>query len=381
MLTVTGDSPERGTPMSNIRTDFGRVTSRPVPFGTVPKCPNQLGYRMPAEWEPHESTWLAWPRNPETWSHLEEIESIYIEIISILTRGEKVKILVNDSREERQVFSKLSKNKIRTESVQFFQIKTHDAWIRDYGPNLIVKEESGKKKLAVNRWIFNAWGSKYEEHLQDDVASQQILDWLKLPIFETNFVLEGGSIDHNGKGVILTTEQCLLNPNRNPGYSKEKIETILKNYLCAKHIIWLGNGIEGDDTDGHVDDIARFVNSSTVLAAVESNPKDNNYKPLHNNLKRLQKSTNQNGKKLNVIELPMPGRIDAPFGRLPASYANFYIGNSAVLIPIFDDPNDKPALRIIESVFSGRHVIGIRSEALMEGLGGIHCLTHEQPAI
>lgn len=340
--------------------------------------PSQLGYRMPAEWEKHAATWLAWPHNPETWSDLKSIESIYVDFVEILSQGETIHLLVQDETEKSKASRLFSKRHIDLSKVTFHEINTCDAWIRDYGPNFIVKEEKGKRALAVNRWIFNAWGSKYEEHLQDDEAAKQILNWLKLPIFETNFILEGGSIDSNGNGIILTTAQCLLNQNRNKHLSKEKIEMYLKKYLSAKEIIWLSSGIEGDDTDGHVDDIARFVNINTILTIVEENRRDPNYKLLQENLKIL-KQTRIEKNKLNIVELPMPRKIESSFGRLPASYANFYIANQAVLVPIFGDPNDSIALKIIENCFCDRKVIGIRCEKLVEGLGGIHCLTHEEP--
>lgn len=346
--------------------------------------PQALGYRLPAEWEKHEATWLAWPHNPETWEDLKEIEAIYAEIIACLTAGEKTVILVNDEREEESARKKLSKKGVRLPQVRFLRIKTWDAWIRDYGPNFIMRENSrssGGGRLAINRWIFNAWGSKYDEHKEDDQASRQIAGSLGLPVFEPHFVLEGGSIDGNGEGMILTTEECLLNSSRNPAFGKRQIEESLRNYLGAQNIIWLGKGIEGDDTDGHVDDIARFVNRNTVIAAVETNPADKNYEPLKENLKRLKKAEDQSDKKLNVIELPMPKPLWAGSVRLPASYANFYIANHAVLVPVFGCPSDKTVLRILEEVFPDRAVLGIRSEVLVYGFGGIHCLTHEQPAI
>ncbi len=344
--------------------------------------PAALGYRMPAEWEKHEATWLAWPHNPETWTDLREIESIYIEIISLLVRGEKVNLLVNNLPEEERISAVLSKNKINLSQIRFFKIKTCDAWIRDYGPNFIVKKNVPKGgQLAVNRWIFNAWGGKYEEHKEDDKASREITHSLGVTVFEPGIVLEGGSIDSNGKGTILTTEECLLNPNRNSHLGKKEIEDYLKRYLAVQQIIWLKEGIEGDDTDGHIDDIARFVNANTVVAAVEGNRADPNYELLQENLKCLKKEKDQDGKKLSVIPLPMPERVSFSRERAPASYANFYIANAAVLVPIFGHPNDKAALKILKEFFPDRSVIGIRSTALVVGLGGIHCLTHEQPAV
>ncbi len=343
--------------------------------------PIQLGYRMPAEWELHEATWLTWPHNPETWSDLPTIESIYLDLIEVIVHDEWVHLLVQNKKEREVVSRKLAKRKVRLSQIHFHEIPTCDSWIRDYGPNFIVKTTLKERKAAVNRWIFNAWGSKYEEHLLDNDALQKIIAGFKVPVFETNFVLEGGSIDTNGNGIVLTTEQCLLHTNRNAHLSKDKIELHLKNYLGADKIVWLAGGIEGDDTDGHVDDLARFVNETTILVAVEPRRKDKNYAALRENFRRLKKAKNQNRNPFDLVELPMPQSVVAGGSRLPASYANFYITNAAVLVPIFDDPNDQEALRIIGSFFDDRTVIGIRSEKLLEGLGGIHCITHEQPAL
>ncbi len=348
----------------------------PIKTHTAPKT-----YRMCAEWEPHEATWLAWPHNAETWPNISKIEDLYAEMISEVLRGEKIRLLVNGAPEEDRVRVKLSKKKIDFSKITFLRISTTDAWIRDYGPNFVLSSGTSKTKIAVNHWIFNAWGAKYEEHQLDNKASKKIVDWLKIMTFEPGIVLEGGSIDVNGKGTVLTTEECLLNPNRNPGFDKTKVEAYLKTYLGVGRTVWLGEGIKGDDTDGHIDDIARFVNPNTVVCAVESNPKHTNFKVLSENKKRLQNATDQDGKKLTVIDLPMPKPLYASRKPLPASYANFYISNSAVLVPIFKDPNDKEVLKVFRSLFPGRSVIGIRSEILVHGLGGIHCVTHEEPAI
>lgn len=342
--------------------------------------PTKLGYRMPAEWERHEATWLTWPHNPETWPDLKKIESIYTEIISLLTRGERVKLLVSNPFEEEHALGLCAKASIDLSKIDTFQIPTCDAWIRDYGPNFVVSRANGKKELSVNRWIFNAWGSKYEEHLQDDQALESILNVLKLPIFYPEFILEGGSIDTNGAGILLTTEQCLLNSNRNSHLSKHQIELKLKEFLGIETIIWLKVGIAGDDTDGHIDDIARFVSERAIVTIVERNKKDENYDLLQENLKILKKAKSLSGEPLEIVELPAPGKVIYHKTRLPASYANFYIANSVVLVPIFGHENDPVALKILKSFFPGREVIGIRSEDLVIGLGGIHCLTHEEPA-
>jgi agmatine deiminase len=258
-------------------------------------------------------------------------------------------------------------------------VRPVDAWIRDYGPNFIVRSSHGKREVSLVRWIFNAWGGKYESLMQDDSIMDHLTPLLGLPVFRTGLVLEGGSIDTNGGGTVLVTDQCLLNPNRNPHLSRHGVEQALNHFLGFIHFIWLGEGIEGDDTDGHIDDIARFVNPATVVAAEETNTADRNEKPLRENLKRLREATDQRGKKLTVVTIPMPGRVEGPEGRLPASYLNFYIANGVVLVPIFGHAQDAAALRILQELFPKRRVLGIRSEDLVLGLGGIHCITHEEP--
>ena len=343
--------------------------------------PAALGYRMPAEWEHHDATWLAWPHNAETWpDQLDAVEGVYVQMIAQLTKGERVYVVVADAHDERYVYRKLTGQGIRLSQVFCLRAETHDAWIRDYGPNFLVKEGGSKVALAANRWIFNGWG-KYTEFKVDTEISGEITRFLGIPSFEPGLVLEGGSIDSNGLGTVLVTEECLLHRNRNPKLSREKIEQFLFDYLAARNLIWLGKGIAGDDTDGHVDDIARFVNENTVVCAVEKNQKDVNYKALEENRKRLSRAEDQDGNPLNVIEIPMPGAVKSGTARLPASYLNFYIANSAVLVPIFGDPNDATALKILGTCFPNRAIIGIRSESLVYGLGAIHCLTHEQPAV
>ncbi len=347
----------------------------------IKHIPAKVGYHMPAEWEKHEATWLAWPHNIETWpTQLSEVEKIYIQMVRVLAKGEKVHILVDDLREEERAKNQLSKDHVEMSQVFFFRIPTADVWIRDYGPNFIVKNDPLKSEPAFNRWIFNAWGERYESLKADHAVPDRLLEFLDIPFFEPGIILEGGSIDANGEGTVLTTEQCLLNPNRNPHLKKQDIEGYLKDFLGVTHVIWLGEGIVGDDTDGHVDDIARFIASDTILCAVEEDKKDANYSFLQDNLKRLEKATDQSGRQLKIIELPMPGKVDCADGRLPASYANFYIGNSAVLVPLYNHPNDSTALEILGSCFPTRQIVGIPCGPLVCGLGAIHCVTQQQPA-
>lgn len=343
--------------------------------------PRGLGYRMQAEWEPHEATWISWPHNKETWSgRVREIEKIYLQMIEALALGEKVRLLVNDEKTRDRVAGLLEKRKVKGNRVVYYLIPTVDAWIRDYGPTFILKGSGKEREIALVRWRFNAWGGKYALLAGDDRIQDELVPILGIPVFRPGLILEGGSIDTNGLGTALVTEQCLLNPNRNPHLSKLEIDSALKNFLGLTHVIWLGEGIEGDDTDGHIDDIARFVNPTMVVAAIEKDSSDANGKPLRENLERLKRATDQNGKKFELITLPMPGRVEDQMDRLPASYLNFYIGNAAVLVPIFGHPNDAVALKTLEDLFPKRKVIGIRSKALVLGLGGIHCVTHEEPA-
>src|SRR3989338_1053817 len=336
--------------------------------------PKNLGYRMPAEWEKHEATWLVWPKDPDTYPKgiIEPVEETYIKIISILAKGEKINLLVDNKETESKILSMLPSK----ENVFIHHIKSADVWVRDYGPIFIKKNN----EVAATKWVFNSWGNKYRELLMDNETGMQIAELAKKKIFEPGIVLESGSIETNGLGTCITTEQCLLNNNRNPKLSKEEIESYLKGYLGFEKIIWLKEGIEGDDTDGHVDDIARFVNRNTVVCMAEENQNDENYKNLEENFDILKKAHDQDGKKINVIPIPMPRKIEIPERRLAASYANFYIGNAVVLVPAFNDKNDEKAISIIGKFFPGKEVIGIDCRDLVNGYGGIHCITQQQPS-
>lgn len=306
---------------------------------------------MPAEWEEHGGTWLSWPKHKDSFPGkvLERVEDIYLQIIRTLQKYEKVFLLVNDI-----------KNKlIPAENVIFYNIKTVDIWTRDYAP-IFVRNEKGE--AAAIKWVFNAWGNKYEDLLADNDAGKKIAEASGVKVFYPDIVLEGGSIDTNGKGTLLTTEQCLLNKNRNPHLSKKQIEGYLRNYLGVEDIIWLKGEIPGDDTDGHIDNIVRFVNEDTIVYVCKENQK-------------LLKN-----KKFNIIPLPIPGRVVSSKGiRLPASYANFYIANRVVLAPVFNDKNDKIAIKILQDLFKDREVIPIYCTPLLHGYGAIHCATQQQP--
>lgn len=337
---------------------------------------------MPAEWQRHSATWLSWPKHPETWpDRVPQAEEIFLKMMAALAPHELVNLLVNDEATEEAVRARCRFPK--AENIRFHQIATVDSWIRDYGPNFLINETGG---LAYNDWIFNAWGNKYEELKKDDSIPARLESILKAPRFEPGIVMEGGAIDVNGAGCVLTTEQCLLNANRNPHLAKEEIEQYLKDYLGVEKVLWLGEGIVGDDTDGHIDDLARFVAPDVIVCAIEENPQDANYKLLQDNLKRLQKMTDAQARSFEILTLPMPGVVGGNstdsrnLERLPASYANFYIANGVVLVPVFGHSNDNRALETLQRVFPDRNVVGINCEPLVWGMGTIHCLTQQQPA-
>src|SRR5262249_21901249 len=303
--------------------------------------PKALGYSMPAEWEPQEAVWLTWPHNELTWPDgmLAGVERSYIDFIRPLPSGQKIKLLVKNAEAEMRVREMLDREGIALTQVIFIPVSAEDSWIRDYGPTFVVHRE--QRQLAMVKWRFNAWGDKYDDLIADDRIPGELNRTWGLHMFEPGIVLEGGSIEVNGAGTVLTTEQCLLNINRNPHLKREEIETYLRNYLNVSRVLWLAEGIVGDDTDGHIDDIARFVDRDTVICAFEDDPADANHRVLKDNYERLA------GFGLNVIKLPMPGYVGDRHERLPASYANFYIGNAAVAVPVFGHANDNRALEIV----------------------------------
>jgi agmatine deiminase len=353
--------------------------------GTLSKNPN---LRMPAEWEPHDATWIAWPHNQNDWpGKFECIPFIYAEIVRNLARGEKVHIVVTGAAAEKRARKILKECGALGDSVRFHHWLTDRVWTRDSGPIFV----RNGKKLATTNWRFNGW-AKYANWKNDDLLADHISEFLQLREFVPaviknrkvhRIVLEGGSIDVNGRGTMLTTEECLLSKKqqRNPGLGRGDLEQIFEKYLGVSNVIWLGKGVAGDDTHGHVDDISRFVGPRTVLTAVEPNRRDQNHAPLKQNLKRLKAATDQDGKRLEVIELPMPSPIAHKGQRLPASYANFYIANGVVLVPIFGDPNDRIALDIIAQLFTARTIVPIYCRDFIWGLGTIHCMTQQQPAL
>ena len=340
------------------------------------ETPSSLGYRMPAEWETHSGTWLTWPHNPETWPEqdMQQVETEFMGIIRPLAKNESVHILVNDEDMGNAVESTLNVNNVEMKNIFLHDIPTNDSWIRDYGPNFIIQSDG---KVAANDWDFDSWGRKYKWEL-DDLAGTVIAEESGLHHFKPEIVLEGGAIEVNGAGTCVTTESCILNPNRNNGISRDAMETVLKDYLGISKVIWLHGEMEGDDTDGHIDNFARFVNPTTMVCAIEEDDEDPNYRCLKNNFDHLRSATDQDDNLFEIVALPMPGYIGSP--RLPASYANFYIANKSVLVPVYGHPNDKRALSILEPLFPKREIIPIPSTTLILGLGGVHCLTQQQPA-
>jgi agmatine deiminase len=342
--------------------------------------PKAAGYSFPAEWEQHEATWLSWPHKEASWpGKIETIYAPYVEFIKILAEGEQVRININDEETKAFALEHLQKAGANLSNIEFFDHPTNDAWCRDHGPAFLVNADRSKK--VVVDWGYNAWGDKYPPYDLDDVIPTKIANHYKLPLFNPDIVMEGGSVEFNGKGTILTTTACLLNENRNPHLNKFQIEHYLMEYYGATQVLWLGDGIVGDDTDGHIDDITRFVNEDTVLTVVESNPLDENYILLKENLEALKTMRLPNGNPLKIHELPMPSPVIHEDTRLPASYANFYIANKSVVVPTFRDVNDQLALDIIQKVFPDRKVVGIDSTDIIWGLGSFHCLSQQEPAL
>lgn len=360
---------------------------------TEEKTPRELGYRMPAEWERHEATWLAWPHNREDWpGKFGPIPWVYAEIVRLLAERERVHLVVEDAAMERRVRGILTRAQAALEQVTFHHWPTDRVWTRDSGPIFIRKDgvRDGAGKVAITNWRFNAW-AKYDDWHKDDKLPGRVARALKLPTWEPvvrlavgkaqRVVLEGGSIDTDGQGTLLTTEECLLSKvqERNPGVSREQMEQVFAEYLGMDEVIWLGQGTAGDDTHGHVDDITRFVGEATVVTAVEPDRRDANHEPLKENLRRLKAARTAKGKALTVVELPMPRPVVFRGQRLPASYANFYIANGVVLMPTFHDANDRVALNTLAEVFKGRTVVGVHAVDLVWGLGTLHCMTQQQP--
>jgi agmatine deiminase len=342
--------------------------------------PKELGYYFPAEFAPQAATWLSWPHKEASWpGKIHTIFPFYSQFVKELTLGQKVCINVNDEAMKNFALGHLQNAGVDLSKVEFFFHPTNDAWCRDHGPAFLINPNATEHKKVIVDWDYNAWGNKYPPYDLDDVIPTLIGKQYNIPVFYPQIVMEGGSVEFNGKGTIMTSTACLLNPNRNPHLNQEQIEKYLYDYYGAEQILWVNDGIVGDDTDGHIDDTVRFTNEDTVLTVVEENKQDDNYNLLQDNLKQLQQMRLLNGKQLNIVELPMPDAIDYDGQRLPASYANFYIANHAVIVPIFNCAKDDKALQIIQSCFPERKVIGIDSTEIIWGLGSFHCMSQQEP--
>ena len=338
--------------------------------------PAAVGCRWPAEWEPHAATWVAWPHNRDTWpGRFDVVPPVFARLVRTIAQFEPVKILAGGE----QVLAQAESFVGDLPNVTLLDIETDDAWCRDHGPTFLV--QSPGSSLALVDWQYNAWGGKYPPFDRDNAVPRQIAKRILCRRFSANLVLEGGAIEGNGQGTILTTETCLLNPNRNPGVDRAQAERLLGDYLGATTVIWLPRGeLSGDDTDGHVDQLARFVDPSTVVVAISEDRLDENYEPLQENCNFLRRASEQDGNQLCVVPLPLPAPKCFQTQRLPASYCNFYIANGLVAVPQFDDRADEQALRILAELFPQREVRGIPSLDLVWGLGAVHCLTQQEPA-
>ena len=356
-----------------------------MPNDEISAKPAELGYRMPAEWEPHAATWLSWPRRegisfPDSY---DRVVPALRAMVGALLESEPVNLNVWNGAHEAEARAALEG--LPSEKLTFHVIPTNEPWCRDHGPIFLTRAED--PRLAVVDWDYNAWGGKYPPCDLDEVVPTRVAEKLGLPVYYPHMILEGGSIEVNGAGALLTTEACLLNPNRNPHLSRGQIEQRLRDYLGISEILWLGDGIEGDDTDGHIDDIARFVGPNMIACAIEEDPEDANYELLHDNLERLKSMTDVDGRPFRIVTLPMPGVVGGTstdtrnLDRLPASYANFYIANNVVLAPVFGHANDQRAVETLQSVFSNRRVVPINCEPLVWGMGTIHCVTQQQPQL
>ncbi|HUQ65740.1 MAG TPA: agmatine deiminase family protein [Flavitalea sp.] len=343
--------------------------------------PAELGYYFPAEFAPHRATWLSWPHKEASWpGKINTIYPHYAVFIKELTKSELVCINVNNDAMKQFAVDFLNKADVNLSKITFYNHPTNDAWCRDHGPAFLINPASEDKKVIVD-WNYNAWGNKYPPFDLDDVIPTLIGHQLGIRVFHPDIIMEGGSVEFNGEGTVLTSSCCLLNENRNAHLKQADVEKYLQDYYGAKQVLWVHEGIAGDDTDGHIDDTVRFINSDTVLAVVEENKSDQNYEPLQRNLHELSRMRLANGKQMNIVELPMPEPVIYEDQRLPASYANFYISNGSVIVPVFQSSNDDKALQIIQDCFPGRKVTGINSLDIIWGLGSFHCLSQQEPAV
>lgn len=345
--------------------------------------PADLGYYFPAEFAPHKAIWLSWPHKEDSWpGKIHTIFPPYAKFIKKVSESEFVNINVEDETMRSFAMQHLLKENVNLDRVNFYFHPTNDAWCRDHGPAFLInKDKNHHSPLVIVDWLHTAWGGKYPPYDLDDVIPSLIAKAYNIPVFYPNIVMEGGAVEFNGEGTVLTSKSCLLNPNRNPHLNQAQIEQYLRNYYGVEQVLWVDDGIVGDDTDGHIDDTVRFVNSDTVVTVIESDKNDDNYSLLQHNLKQLQQMRLLHGKQLNIIELPMPDAVWYEGQRLPASYANFYIANKSVIVPTFRCDKDDKALEILQQCFPDREIVGIDSTDIIWGLGSFHCLSQQEPLV
>ena len=348
------------------------------PLGMMRPTPAELGFAMPPEWEPHAATWTSWPFDDELWEgFLESVRREFAQLVSTIARFEDVYLNVRDEEAERDARARLSHCEAPLERIHFHRVPLDDVWFRDNGP-IFVRNAQGN--VALTDWRFNAWGGKYDWAL-DTLAPQRVAEALKMKRFAFDYVLEGGAIEVSGEGVCLTTRSCLLTQTRNPNLTQDDYERLFKKALGIKHVVWLEGGLEDDHTDGHIDTIVRFTDDRTIVCSVEEDEDDPNHATLQRNLEALAALRAPDGEPYRVVELPLPEKALRLNGkRLPLTYANFYIGNGFVLVPLYDDVNDERALDILRPLFPGRRVTGLSAKALITGGGAFHCVTQQQPA-
>ncbi len=343
--------------------------------------PKSLGYHFPPEFAKHKATWLSWPHKEASWpGKIDSIYPNYSQFVKYLAESELVRINVVNEAMKHFAIHQLQQAGVNMDQVQFFMHPTNDAWCRDHGPAFLINADAAIKKVIVD-WNYNAWGNKYPPFDLDDVIPTLIGEQFDIPVYHPGIVMEGGSVEFNGKGTLITSTACLLNENRNPHLNQKQIEEYLYNYYGVEQVLWVDEGIIGDDTDGHIDDTVRFVNEDTVITVIEENRQDENYALLQTNLKQLQEMRLLNGKQLNIVELPMPDAVIYEDQRLPASYANFYISNAHVIVPTFRSAKDDKALQIIADCFPDRKTVGIDSTDIIWGLGSFHCLSQQEPLV